>query len=65
VGRKKPRKHTAPPLKLTVGKAAVEDLELSGLERTIEGGLDVEEAHTAKMDEWIVWEGEEEARRGG
>jgi len=41
-------------------------LELSGLGRTIEGGLDVEEAHAAKMDEWIVWEAkEEEARRDG
>jgi len=35
-------------------------LELSGLGRTVEGGLDVEEAHAAKMDEWIIREAEEE-----
>jgi hypothetical protein len=42
-------------------------LELSGMGRTVEGGLDEEEAHAARMDGWIVWEaGEEEgARRGG
>jgi hypothetical protein len=41
-------------------------LELSRVTRTVEGGLDVEEAYAARMDEWIVWEAEEERpRRGG
>jgi hypothetical protein len=41
-------------------------LELSGMGRTVEGGFDVEETHAARIDEWIVWEAEEEwARRGG
>jgi hypothetical protein len=41
-------------------------LELSGMGRTVEGGLDEEEAHAARIDGWIVWEAEEEgARRGG
>jgi hypothetical protein len=32
----------------------------------VDGTLDVEEAYGAKIDEWIVWEAEEErARRGG
>jgi hypothetical protein len=35
-------------------------LELSGLGRTVEGGLDVEEAYAARMDEWVIWETEEE-----
>jgi hypothetical protein len=41
-------------------------LELSGMERTVEGGPDEEEAHAARIDGWIVWEAEEEgARRDG
>jgi hypothetical protein len=37
-------------------------LELSGVGRTVEGGLDVE-AHASIMDEWIVWEAKEEGAR--
>jgi hypothetical protein len=40
-------------------------LELFGVGRTVKGGLDVEEAYAARMDEWIVWEAKERARRGG
>jgi hypothetical protein len=35
-------------------------LELSGLGRIVEGGLDVEEAYAARMDEWVIWETKEE-----
>jgi len=38
-------------------------LELSGVRRFVEGGVDEEEAHAAKMDQWIVWEVEEEGAR--
>jgi len=31
--------------------------------RFVEGGVDEEEAHAARMDEWIVWEVEEEGAR--
>jgi hypothetical protein len=40
-------------------------LELSGVERFVEGGIDVDEAHAANMDGWIVWEAEEEGAGRG
>jgi hypothetical protein len=38
-------------------------LELSGVGRTVEGGLGLEEAYAAKMDEWIDWDAEEDKAR--
>jgi hypothetical protein len=38
-------------------------LELSGVGRFMEGGIEEDEAHAAKMDRWIVWEAEEEGAR--
>jgi hypothetical protein len=38
-------------------------LELSGVGRFVEGGIEEDEAHAAKMDRWIVWEAEEEGAR--
>jgi hypothetical protein len=29
----------------------------------VEGGVDEDQAHAEKMDEWIVWEAEEEGAR--
>jgi hypothetical protein len=40
-------------------------LELSGVGRFVEGGIDVDEAHAANMDRWIVWEAEEEGAGRG
>jgi hypothetical protein len=40
-------------------------LELSGVGRFVEGGIDEEEAHAANMDGWIVWEAEEEGAGRG
>jgi hypothetical protein len=48
-----------------IRKRLLRFLELSGLGRTVEGGLDVVEACAARMDEWVIWETEEErAGRG-
>jgi hypothetical protein len=38
-------------------------LELSGVGRFVEGGIEEDEAHAARMDRWIVWEAEEERVR--
>jgi ribonuclease HI len=38
-------------------------LELSGVGRYVDGGVDEDQAHAEKMDEWIVWEAEEEGAR--
>jgi ribonuclease HI len=38
-------------------------LELSGVGRFVEGGIEEDEAHAARMDRWIVWEAEEEGAR--
>jgi hypothetical protein len=38
-------------------------LELSGVGRLVEGGIEEDEAHAARMDRWIVWEAEEEGAR--
>jgi hypothetical protein len=38
-------------------------LELSGVGRYVEGGVDEDQAHAERMDEWIVWEAEEEEAR--
>jgi ribonuclease HI len=38
-------------------------LELSGVGRYVEGGVDEDQAHPERMDEWIVWEAEEEEAR--
>jgi len=38
-------------------------LELSGVGRCVEGGVDEDQAHAEKMDGWIVWEAEEEGAR--
>ena len=34
-------------------------LELSGVERYVEGGVDEDQVHAEKMDEWVVSEAEE------
>ena len=34
-------------------------MELPGARRAAEHGTDVEEAHAARLDGWIVWEAEE------
>jgi hypothetical protein len=31
-------------------------LELSGVGRVVEGGVEEDEAHAARMDDWIIWE---------
>jgi hypothetical protein len=38
-------------------------LQLSGVGRFVEGGVDEDEAHATRMDGWIVWEVEEETGR--
>jgi hypothetical protein len=38
-------------------------LELSGVGRFVEGGVDEDEAHATRMDDWIVWEAREETER--
>jgi hypothetical protein len=38
-------------------------LELSGEGRYVEGGVDVDQAHSERMDEWIVCDPEEEGAR--
>jgi hypothetical protein len=38
-------------------------LELSGVGRFVEGGVDEDEAPEARMDDWVVWEAEEETGR--
>jgi hypothetical protein len=38
-------------------------LELSGVGRHVEGGVDEDRAHAEKMDECIIWEAEEEGAR--
>jgi hypothetical protein len=38
-------------------------LELSGVGRYVEEGVDEDQAHAEKMDEWTVWEAEEEGAR--
>jgi len=40
-------------------------LELSGVGRVMEDGTDEEEARAARMDEWVVWEGEGGREWGG
>jgi ribonuclease HI len=37
-------------------------LELSGVGRHVDGGVDEDEAHAVRMDQWIIWEAEEEER---
>jgi len=40
-------------------------LEFSGVGRVVEDGTDEDNAHAARMDEWVVWEAaEERAPRG-
>jgi hypothetical protein len=39
-------------------------LELSGVGRRVEGGVDEDEAHATRMDDWIVWETEGTGGRG-
>jgi hypothetical protein len=38
-------------------------LELSRVGRFVEGGIEEDEGHAARMDRWIVWEAEEEGAR--
>jgi hypothetical protein len=38
-------------------------LELSGVGRLVEGGVEEDEAHAARMDDWIIWKPEEERGR--
>jgi hypothetical protein len=38
-------------------------LELSGMGRVVDGGVEQDEAHAARMDDWIVWEAGEERGR--
>jgi hypothetical protein len=38
-------------------------LELFGVGRFVEGGVDEYLAHAARMDDWVVWEAEEETGR--
>jgi hypothetical protein len=38
-------------------------LELSGVGRFVEGGVDEDEAHATRMDDWVVWEAKEERGR--
>jgi len=38
-------------------------LELSGVGRCVEGGVDEDRAYAERMDGWIVWEAEEEGAR--
>jgi len=38
-------------------------LELSGVGRCVEGGVDEDQAYAEKMDGWIVWEAEEGGAR--
>jgi hypothetical protein len=38
-------------------------LELFGVGRFVEGGTDEDEAHASRMDDWVIWEAEEEERR--
>jgi hypothetical protein len=38
-------------------------LELSRVGRFVEGGVDEDEARATRMDDWIVWEREEETGR--
>jgi hypothetical protein len=65
------KKNTGSAFKPTLGRAATAVFGAIRSGRTVEGGLDVEEAYAAKIDEWIVLEAEEEkaeeerARRGG
>ena len=46
------------------GKRFLRFPELSGVGRTMADGTNEDQARAEKMDEWIVWEGEEEAARG-
>jgi len=61
VGGKKPRGVRVLLANPRWERRFVRFLELSGVGRTIADGTDEESAHTAKMDEWTVWE----ARRAG
>jgi hypothetical protein len=38
-------------------------LELSGVGKLVEGGVEEAEAHAARMDDGIIWEAEEEGGR--
>jgi hypothetical protein len=31
-------------------------LQLSGVGRLVKGGVEEDEAHAARMDDWIIWE---------
>jgi hypothetical protein len=36
---------------------------ISGVGRFVEGGVDEDEAHATRMDDWVVWKAEEERGR--
>jgi hypothetical protein len=38
-------------------------LELSDVGRHVEGGVDEDQAHAESMDQWIVWEAEEDGAK--
>jgi hypothetical protein len=41
------------------GSRLLRFLELSGMGRLVEGGVEEDEAYAARMDNWIIWEVEE------
>jgi len=44
-----------------VGERLLRVVELSGVGRIVENGVDEEAVQAERMDEWIVWECEERA----
>jgi hypothetical protein len=58
VGRKEPRRDTGPAFESVLGIPAAAVLRVIRSEEESRGGEDEDEAHAARMDDWIVWEAE-------
>jgi len=54
MGRQGPRRHQGPAKQPRWERRLLRFLELSGVGRVMDGGVDEEEARVARMDEWIV-----------
>jgi len=63
MGRKGPGRRTRPPGQSQVEKEAAQVRGTLGVGRVVADESNEEEAWAQKMDEWIVWEAEEEAAR--
>jgi hypothetical protein len=63
VGRKEPGRNKGPTIEPKVGEQAATVPRTVRGGKTVEGGVEEDEAHAARMDDWIIWEAEEEGGR--